>query len=194
MKRAGNEDQLCAEIVGISRATYYRYKKVLSNIDIGIFPPSKRPKKRRQKQWGEKEMKLILQLRQANLTYGKAKLKVILRRDHNLKIGEGTVGRILRHLMDKGLVTKSISALRCRRKRNFSKTHSQPWCFKNYEDIVLGERIQVDHMTRTINGVTVKHFSAWERLSKWSHAQIYSNAKAKSAKKFFTRVDSKNTL
>ena len=60
----------------------------------------------------------------------------------------------------------------------------KPWCFKNYEDIVLGERIQVDHMTRTINGITVRHFSAWERVSKWSYAQIYSNAKAKSAKKF----------
>ena len=160
----------------------------MRDIDRGIFPSSKRPKKRRQKHWGEKERQLVLRLRRENPTYGKAKLTVILKRDHNLKIGEGTVGRILRHLMDKGLVTKSISALRCRRKRNFIKTHSQSWCFKKYEDIVLGERMQVDHMTGTINGVTVKHFSAWERVSKWSYAQIYTKATAKSAKKFLLEL------
>jgi transposase InsO family protein len=43
--------------------------------------------------------------------------------------------------------------------------------------------VQIDHMTPTKNGVTFKHFQAWERRSKHTHAQVYSNATARSAKR-----------
>ena len=52
----------------------------------------------------------------------------------------------------------------------------------------LGERVQIDHMTATKNGITVKHFQAWERKSKHIHAQIYSNAKATWARKFLKEL------
>ena len=42
----------------------------------------------------------------------------------------------------------------------------------------LGERSQVDHMTVRRNGIISKHFQAWERKSKFIHAQVYSHAKA----------------
>ena len=43
--------------------------------------------------------------------------------------------------------------------------------------------MQIDHITATKNGVTFKHFQAWERRSKHIHAQVYSNATARSAKR-----------
>ena len=36
----------CAAFVGISRATYYRHKRILKNLAQGIIPPSKAPKHR----------------------------------------------------------------------------------------------------------------------------------------------------
>ena len=54
--------------------------------------------------------------------------------------------------------------------------------------MALGERVQIDHMSATKNGVGVKHFMAWERKSKHIHAQIYSNAKATSARKFLREL------
>ena len=48
----------------------------------------------------------------------------------------------------------------------------------------LGERVQIDHMSVSKNGINVKHFQAWERRSKHIHAAVYSNAKAYSAKRF----------
>ena len=48
----------------------------------------------------------------------------------------------------------------------------------------LGERVQIDHMTVTKNGVCVKHFQAWDRTSKFLHAGVFSNAKASSSKRF----------
>jgi putative transposase len=48
----------------------------------------------------------------------------------------------------------------------------------------LGERVQIDHMTVSKNGITLKHFQAWERKSKYIDAEVYSNAKASSTKRF----------
>jgi transposase InsO family protein len=52
----------------------------------------------------------------------------------------------------------------------------------------VGERVQIDHMTVTKNGFMSKHFQSWDRKSKVIHAQIYSNATAKSAKKFLREL------
>jgi putative transposase len=52
----------------------------------------------------------------------------------------------------------------------------------------LGERVQVDHMTATKNAVTFKYFQACERRSKHIHAQVYSNANARSAKRFLQEL------
>jgi putative transposase len=171
------------EITGISRATYYRHKKILRKLEKGITPPSKKPKCLNKPRWGESHKQLVLQIRRANPTYGKEKIAIILKRDHHQTISQSTVGRILKFLKEKGLITRSISALRTKRKRVFKK-HAKPWEFKDYKTMVLGERVQIDHMTVTKNGITFKHFQAWERKSKYIAAAVYSNAKASSARRF----------
>lgn len=171
------------EIVGISRSTYYRHRKILKKLEKGIAPPSKKPHKLNKPKWGESHKQLVLQIRRENPTYGKEKIAIILKRDHGQTISESTVGRILKYLKTKGLITKSPSALRTKRKRIFSK-YAQPWKFKDYENMVIGEGVQIDHMTVTKNGITFKHFQAWERKSKYIFAAVYSNAKASSAKLF----------
>jgi len=177
----------CAGFVGISRATYYRRRARLKALAKGIVPPSKAPIKRNKPRWGEAERQLVLEARRTDETYGKAKIAVILRRDKGVNISESTVGRILKRLMVKGSITRSRSAPR-KRKRNFTKGHAQGWKYKDYKDMVIGERVQIDHMTATKNGVTCKHFQAWDRRSKYIHAQIYSNATARSAKRFLEEL------
>ena len=175
--------ELRQEIVGISRATYYRYRKILNKLEKGITPPSKKPHKLNKPKWGESHKQLVLKVRRENPTYGKEKIAIILKRDHRQTISQSTVGRILMFLKEKGLITRSISALRTKRKRVFKK-HAQAWEFKDYETMVLGERVQIDHMTVTKNGITIKHFQAWERTSKYIDAGVFSHAKASSAKRF----------
>jgi transposase InsO family protein len=179
--------KLIQEIVGISRATYYRHRNILRKLERGIIPPSKRPHKLNKPKWGESHKQLVLQIRRENPTYGKEKIAIILKRDYKQTIGESTVGRILRFLKSKGLVTKSLSALRTKRKRVFKK-HAKPWEFKDYNTMALGERVQIDHMTVTKNGITLKHFQSWERKSKYINAAVYSNAKASSAKRFLIEL------
>lgn len=175
--------QLKQEMIGISRATYYRHKKILNNLNKGIVPPSKKPKRLNKPRWGESEKQLVLQIRHQSPTYGKEKIAIILKRDFGKTISESTVGRILTHLKEKGLIAKSPSALRTKRKRVFNK-HAKSWEFKDYKIMKLGERVQIDHMTVTKNGVTLKHFQGWERKSKYLDARVYSNAKATSARRF----------
>ena len=183
-KAQGCDEAFCHQHSGISRPTYYRYKKMLKQLSVGILPPSQRPKRLRTPKWGESEKQLVLRVRRENPTYGKAKIAIILSRDFGAKISESTVGRILKHLQEKGLVLKSLSALRQKRKRNFSKGHAKPWKYKDYTKMVMGERVQIDHMTITKNGVCMKHFQAWDRKSKFIQAGVYHHAKSSSAKRF----------
>lgn len=171
------------EFLGFSRATYYRMKKTLKNLDKGIVPPSKKPKKVNKPRWGEAELQLVLSIRREDPSYGKEKITHILKRDHGFTMSESTVGRILTHLKERGLITRSASALRTKRKRNF-KSHAKPWTFKDYKTMVMGERVQIDHMTVTKNGICFKHFQAWDRRSKFIDAAVYSDATSSSAKRF----------
>lgn len=182
LKSEGISDSTCQEVVGISRATYYRYSKRLCELGKGILPPSKRPKSLRKPLWGESEMQVVLRLRRENPTYGKAKIAVILKRDHGISISESTVGRILKSLLEKGLIQRSLSALRQKRKRNFQK-HARPWRY-GMQSLKPGQMVQIDHMSVSVNQVTVKHFQAWDPKSKYIQACAASNATSSTAKRF----------
>jgi transposase InsO family protein len=175
-----------AKQFGFSRATYYRRRKILEELDLGKVPRSK-PWRPQLRKWGEAEVALILKIRRENPTYGKFKIFHIIKRDHNIKLSESTVGRILKHLMNEGKITKSISAVKTKRKRRFNH-HAKLAPFKKYENMVMGERVQIDHMTVTKNGISFKHFQAWERKSKTIIAQIYSRARSSDAKKFLQHL------
>jgi len=184
LKQAGTDPKEIPKFVGYSRSTYFRAKQILKDLALGKTPPSKRPKRINKPRWGESEKQLVLQVRRANPSYGKFKIAIILKRDYACQISESTVGRILKYLKAKGLVVKSASAVRQKRKRNFKKGHAKPWSYKPYDEMEVGERIQIDHMSVSKNGVRLKHFQAWDRRSKFMHARVYSNATSRSAKRF----------
>lgn len=111
---------------------------------------------------------------------------MILKRDHETELSESTVGRILKHLMDKGLIQKSLSAPHKKRKRRF-KGHAQPWVY-GMKATQPGQMVQIDHMSISKNRYSAKHFQAWDPKSKFIHANLYDNAKSRSAKKFLQEL------
>ena len=150
------------------------------------FPSCKARKNHNKPKWGEAERQLVLSLRRQNPTYGKDKIAIILKSDQNTVISPSTVGRILDELKRRGLIQLSRSAPKARRRRNFAKTHAKPWKFIDYNQVSIGQHIQIDHMTVTKNNVYAKHFQAWDPKSKFIFAQIFTNATSKSAAKFLT--------
>ena len=167
------------EIIGISRATYYRRKKWL---ECPIYK-SRRPKNMRKSKFGTEIHNLIRQIRAANKTYGKAKICVILRRDFDVDISESSVGRIMKKLR----FPRSRSTLRFKKKRRFDK-YAKPFKFKKYNKMKVGESVQIDHMTVTKNGVVMKHFAGIERFSEHVHANVYCKANSANAAKFLREL------
>ena len=168
------------ELIGISRATYYRKKNWLK---LRIYK-SKRPKRVRQSRFGPDVYELIKKIRAKNKTYGKAKICVILRRDFDIDISESSTGRIMKKIG----FPKSRSALRCKKKRKFNK-HAKKFKFKKYKDMKLGENVQIDHMTVTKNGVVMKHFAGIERNSEYIYANVYNKANSANAAKFLKELN-----
>ncbi|GHU15164.1 hypothetical protein FACS189449_12600 [Alphaproteobacteria bacterium] len=106
-----------------------------------------------------------------------------MRRDHGEKLSESSVGRILKGLKERALIEISPSASRVKRHREFNG-HAQPWTFKEYDKMVLGERVQIDHMSAEKNGLQIKQFTAWERKSRHLFEQIFESADSSDAKEF----------
>ena len=60
LKAEGVSNKLCQEFVGISRSSFYRARQILKDLERGIMPPSKRPKKLNKPRWTESQMQLVL--------------------------------------------------------------------------------------------------------------------------------------
>lgn len=88
--------------LGFSRATYYRKRKILNELDAGKAPISGAPRAVKLRRCGDAEIALVLKIRRENPTYGKFKIYHILKRDYGFQMSESTVGRILKYLMEKG--------------------------------------------------------------------------------------------
>jgi transposase InsO family protein len=97
-------------------------------------------------------------------------------------LSESTVGRILVDLMRRGLVLRYAAATKSYRKRQFTG-HARRWAY-DLRPQQPGEMIQIDHMTVTKNQRCLKHFQAWDPLTKYSHADVYYNATSASAASF----------
>ena len=95
-RAAGLSADDAAEAVGVSRATLYRWAKRPE-------PFSRRPRRPRLPQWSPALAQAVEELRADNPMWGKKKLAWLLQRE-GVAVSASTVGRILRSLMDRGLV------------------------------------------------------------------------------------------
>ncbi len=84
-------------MVGVPRSTLYRWEKAPE-------PKSRRPHRLRKPAWPPALVQAVEGLRADNPMWGKRKLVWLLRRD-GFAVSVSTVGRILKHLVDRGVVT-----------------------------------------------------------------------------------------
>ena len=187
LKQRRVPDADIASVTGISRATYYRRKRALATYGTqGLARRSQRPRRVRQSALPQSVRELVMRLRRQNHTYGKAKLTVLLARDHGVFLSESTVGRILADLMRRGLVVRYADATRIVRKRKFTG-HASRWAY-DMRPTVPGEMIQVDHMTVNKHTNRLKHFQAWDPITKYTHAELYWTATSANAAHFLERL------
>lgn len=187
LKNHSVPDLEIAQITGMSRASFYRHKKAISIYGFkGLEIRSKRPKASRQSTIPHEVISLILRLRQISPTYGKAKITVLLQRDHSITLSESTVGRIITKLISQSKIKRSASSTRIKRKRRFT-SHAKRWEY-GMKANNPGELVQIDHMSVIKHNLSMKEFSAWDPITKTIVADITSNASSSAAAKFLRKV------
>ena len=187
LKKRKVPDREIAKITGISRASFYRRKKAIRNYGLsGLKRRSTRPKTFRISKIPQSTIDLIVKLRQENPTYGKAKLAIILARDHQIKLSESSVGRCLNKLMQTNKIQRSMSATKVKRKRKFTN-HAKRWQY-GMKASKPGELVQIDHMSVVKHNIPMKEFSAWDPITKIMSADVVSNATSSAAAKFLRKL------
>lgn len=172
--------------LGIPQSTIYRLRALYKRHGLaGLEKQSTRPNNARKPAWKEHAVNKILHLRRQNPIYGKAKITVLLKRDHDIRLSVSTVGRILTDLIKRNKVrSASFYYAKKRIRPRVFNNHAQRWKH-GMKAGKPGELLQIDHMTINLSsGFTVKHFQAICPITKIVFEQAYSCATSHIAEQF----------
>jgi putative transposase len=123
--------------------------------------------------------------------WGKRKLAPVLRRE-GMAASTSTVGRILRKLMDRGIVIpvptlrRNPAARRVRLNARERYARRPP---KGLKPQRPGEIVQIDTLVVNVRPDTaIKHFTAYDPLAKWTVGRVATRASALSAKALLDKL------
>jgi transposase InsO family protein len=172
-----------ARVVGVPRSTLYRWEKRLE-------PQSRRPHRLRKPAWSSALVEAVEELRADNPMWGKRKLAWLLVRE-GVAVSISTVGRILKQLIQRGVVTP-VPTLRRRpggrRFRLIGKRHARRLP-KGLKPSRPGEIVQVDTMfVSPAPGQAHKHFTAYDPIARWTVAAVAGRASASLAAGFLDKL------
>lgn len=172
-----------AHAVGATRSTLYRWEDRPE-------PQSRRPTTTRKRNWPPALLEAIKRLRDDFPMWGKAKLGPLLRLE-GFAVSDSTVGRILAWLVEKGRIIP-VPTLRRRPKAQRRSVPGRPHARrlpKGHKPLKPGEIVQID--TVFINpepGKSIKHFTAYCPVAKWTVGKAVNRATARSARAFLDKV------
>lgn len=180
--------RLVKETFGVSRATLYRWRKQYHPGDwTTLEERSRRPKRRRQPSWPLELVCRVQTLREQYPSWGKKKLLVLLRRE-GFQTSAATVGRIMKKLRQRGVLTPSPRRKVSVRKRYSPRPYAQRKP-KSYQPIHSGDLVQIDTLDiRPLPGVQLKHFTATDTVSRWDVVEAHRRATSQSASHFLRTV------
>lgn len=163
-----------ADGVGHSRSKLFRWAEELE-------PKSRRPHHVRPKTWTPELVQAVERIRDDNPMWGKQKIVVLLARE-GVKTSASTVGRILKSLVDRGVVVP-VPILRRhpggRRIRLTGKERHARRLPKGLKPTSPGEIVQVDTLfVNVAPNKAVKHFTAYDPVAKWTVGLVAGRATA----------------
>ena len=173
-----------AKAVGVSRALLYLWKKEPES-------KSRRPHTSRKATWAPEVAQAVEELRADNPMWGKRKLAALLRRD-GVVVSTSTVGRILRKLMDRGIVVPVLTLRRNPDARRIRLAASQRYARRlptGFKPTRPGEIVQVDTLFVNVRpDKTIKHVTAYDPVAKWTFGHVAGRASAQSAKTLLDKL------
>lgn len=188
--RKGFSSRDAAHVVGLPRATLYRWKKRKTKRLDSLRPMSRRPIKVRRAVDRSALRKRVQELREGFPTWGKRKITCLLLRE-KFRANESSVGRIISGLIKRGVIPSAkLAAWRAGARLKPKRPHALR--LKRGQRLngeVPGDAIQIDHMSVPIQpGKIIKHFNAVCTISRWNVADAFSTATAKTASTFVTKL------
>lgn len=171
-----------AQAVGVSRATLYRWQRRAE-------PRSRRPRRIRPRNWTPALVAAVEALRLDHPMWGRAKLGPLLRRE-GFVVSDATVGRIIAHLVERGVVDP-VPALR-RRKGGVAPQWRRKHATrlpKGVKATAPGEIVQVDTLSVNVRpDKAIKQFTAYDPVARFTAAQAFSRATATCAAAFLDKL------
>lgn len=177
-------------VVGISKATYYRWEKALGKGPKHLEPIPTTPKKKPQKTARTRELKAaVLAVREKFPTWSKYKIQKYLE-NNGTKASVSSIGRLLSEEFKAKRIPTAYQLRNGKKaKRSMRRRPHAVRMKKKPELTEPGQLLQVDSMTVTLApGVIIKLFNASCPVSKWSVGQVFSQATATCAQKFLTEL------
>jgi transposase InsO family protein len=170
---------------GISRQTFYRWRKRYEPMDLASLEGrSHCPHRRRQPTWTLLLERRVLRLRLQFPRWGKDKLAVLLRRQGET-VSTSMVGRILTRLKDSGQLREPLrlpvpGSRRRLRPRPYAVRKPRQYAVSRPGDLVEVDTLDV----RPLPGVAFKQFTARDVVSRWDVIQAHGRATAFAASQF----------
>lgn len=188
LRKHGESGETAAEMLGISRATLYRWQRRLQRQGLkGLEGQSRRPKRLREREWGTKEVEMIRELRELYPRWGKEKLAVLAGRE-GVRLSVSTTGRILAYLKQRGMIAEPVQKRWFYSKRRAKRPYAvrKP---KDYAVVEPGDLVQVDTLDlHPLPGKHLKHFTARDVISRWDILEVYPSATAEHARQFLSTL------
>ena len=189
LRAAGCAEQAALEEIGVSRRTVFRWKAALAaRGQRGLEPESTRPRRVRRPSYRPGDAKAVMDLRRKHPFMGKAPIQRMLERKGR-RLSVSTVGRILSRAIADGRVPRASvceGRLQPRRRRKFNGW-AQRWKY-GARPRRPGQLVQIDHMTFSRDGQTIKEFRAICPVSRFMVARVFSRATAFNARRFLDDV------
>jgi len=189
LREKGISGEEAAQILGKSRSTLYRWRQRLRRGPRHLEPLSTRPKQTRRPSWSPELVRRVERLRQDFPGWGKETLAPLIQGE-GFAVSEATVGRVLRHLMDRGVVHRvRYRRRRYKKARRTRRLHAQRLPKHCPKPTRPGERLQIDTLhVVPAPGTWLKHFSASCPVARWTVGDIYQRATSRSAARFLDKV------
>ena len=173
-----------AQAVGVARSNLYRWEKQPE-------PGSRRPKRVRRPQQPPALGEAVEAVRADNPMWGKRKLAALLNREGQ-PVSVSTVGRILKRLMQRGVVVPAPLLRRKPGGRRFRFNPRQRYAqrlAKGRKAKAPGELVQIDTLFVNIRpDRAIKHFTAYDPVAKWTIGHVATTASASAASNLLDKL------
>jgi transposase InsO family protein len=178
----GLSTEAAAKAVGVPRSTIYRWEK---RPELR----SRRPRRMRAKTWTPALVEAVEALRLDHPMWGRAKIGPLIQRE-GFVVSQATVGRIIAHLVARGVVER-VPTLRRRkggRARQWTRKHALRLP-KGTKPTIPGELVQVDTLSVNVRPhKAIKQFTAYDPVARFTAAKAFSTASAGCASNFLDKL------